>query len=69
MGWGSDLMQNEATFMVLDGAMLMIACGVLTIVHPAIFFPFMGKGVSAPTKRDNEIEMSSAEGLRTADPK
>ncbi|KAH6974762.1 hypothetical protein EDB80DRAFT_757816 [Ilyonectria destructans] len=43
MVWGSDLMQREATFMSLDGAMLLISCGLLTICHPAIFFPYMGQ--------------------------
>jgi len=47
MGWGSTLMQDEATFMSLDGAMLIIACGLLTIFHPAFFFPYMGR----PRKR------------------
>lgn len=29
-GWGSDIMQNEATFMVFDGAMILIAVLLLT---------------------------------------
>jgi len=48
MGWGSTLMQNEATFMSLDGAMLIIACGLLTITHPAFFFPYMGRPKEQP---------------------
>jgi hypothetical protein len=43
MGWGSTLMQNETTFLILDGAMILIAVWTLTIFHPYFFFPFLGK--------------------------
>lgn len=43
MGWGSSLMQNETTFLILDGAMILIAVWTLTIFHPYFFFPFLGK--------------------------
>lgn len=58
MGWGSSLMQNEATFMVFDGALLMLACGTLTMFHPAIWFKFMSKKLKKGTKQDSDIEMS-----------
>lgn len=64
MGWGSTLMQNEATFMSLDGAMLIIACGLLTILHPAIFFPYMGKTHKNESERVEDMEMDSREQLR-----
>ncbi|KAF2858952.1 RTA1-domain-containing protein [Piedraia hortae CBS 480.64] len=38
-GWGNSLMRNETAFMVLDGMMIAIAIILLTIAHPAIFFP------------------------------
>lgn len=41
-GWGSDLMQNETTFLILDGAMILAAAIVLTVVHPYFFFPYLG---------------------------
>ncbi|ROT38266.1 RTA1-domain-containing protein [Sodiomyces alkalinus F11] len=41
-GWGSELMQNETTFLVLDGAMVLVAALVLTVVHPLFFFPYLG---------------------------
>ncbi|OLN86956.1 Uncharacterized protein C17G6.02c 2 [Colletotrichum chlorophyti] len=42
-GWGSDLMQNEVTFLILDGAMILLAVLLLTVFHPAYFFPTLGK--------------------------
>ncbi|KAL2752399.1 hypothetical protein ACRALDRAFT_1072354 [Sodiomyces alcalophilus JCM 7366] len=41
-GWGSDLMKNETTFLVLDGAMILAAALLLTLVHPYFFFPYLG---------------------------
>ncbi|KAM0270420.1 hypothetical protein ACHAQH_009455 [Verticillium albo-atrum] len=43
-GWASELMQNETTFLILDGTMILIAVLTLTTFHPAFFFPFLGKG-------------------------
>lgn len=40
-GWGSKIMRNEATFMVFDGGMILIAVLLLTVVHPLWFFPFL----------------------------
>ncbi|ROT35065.1 hypothetical protein SODALDRAFT_317626 [Sodiomyces alkalinus F11] len=47
-GWGSDLMRNEATFLALDGAMILIAVTIITAFHPAFFFPYLGKGKGQP---------------------
>ncbi|KAF2847377.1 RTA1-domain-containing protein [Plenodomus tracheiphilus IPT5] len=38
-GWGNALMRNEREFLLLDGMMLAIACLVLTVFHPAYWFP------------------------------
>ncbi|KAA8624448.1 hypothetical protein A1F94_012106 [Pyrenophora tritici-repentis] len=38
-GWGNALMRNETEFLLLDGMMLAIACTILTVFHPAYFFP------------------------------
>ncbi|KAH6662430.1 RTA1-like protein [Plectosphaerella plurivora] len=43
MGWGSSLQKNETTFLILDGAMILSSVTLLTVFHPATFFPFMGK--------------------------
>lgn len=36
-------MQNETLFLVLDGAMILLAVMVMCIFHPAYFFPSLGK--------------------------
>ncbi|KEY71918.1 hypothetical protein S7711_09121 [Stachybotrys chartarum IBT 7711] len=59
LGWGSTLMQNEATFMSLDGAMLIIACGALTACHPAFFFSFMGRNSKGKPTNASEFELIS----------
>lgn len=61
-GWGSSIMRNEATFMVFDGAMILIAVLLLTIVHPLWFFPFLSTkppGFGPPKKglKHGSIEM------------
>ncbi|KAL5118721.1 hypothetical protein ACEQ8H_003398 [Pleosporales sp. CAS-2024a] len=38
-GWGNSLMRDEREFLLLDGMMLAIACTLLTVFHPAFFFP------------------------------
>ncbi|KAM0207353.1 hypothetical protein ACHAPQ_007588 [Fusarium lateritium] len=43
MGWGSTLMQNETTFLILDGTMILISVWTLTIFHPYFFFPYLTK--------------------------
>lgn len=37
-GFGGALANNEVSFMVLDGAMIMIACGAFTLLHPGYCF-------------------------------
>lgn len=43
LGWASELMQNETTFLILDGAMILGAVIILTIFHPHFYFPYLGK--------------------------
>ncbi|KAH7145404.1 RTA1 like protein-domain-containing protein [Dactylonectria estremocensis] len=55
MGWGNDLMQNEATFLTLDGAMMLISIWILTIFHPHFYFPFLSnKSEEAPVEKTME---------------
>lgn len=63
MGWGSTLMQNEATFMSLDGAMMIIACGLLTVFHPTVFFPFMSKKHTPTAASAEEYAMTPGRGV------
>jgi hypothetical protein len=61
-GWGSSIMRNEATFMVFDGAMILLAVLLLTLVHPLWFFSFLSikpPGFVLPKKesRNRSVEM------------
>lgn len=40
-GWGNKLMRKEKEFLLLDGMMIGIACTLLTVFHPGLFFPPM----------------------------
>ncbi|KAH8678488.1 putative RTA1 domain protein [Xylariales sp. PMI_506] len=40
-GWGNPRMRNEKDFMALDGLMIVLAAGALTIFHPGYFYPSM----------------------------
>lgn len=44
-GWGSKLMKDEVSFLICDGTMVLIAVILVSVFHPAVFFPQMtGKG-------------------------
>ncbi|KAF5025566.1 hypothetical protein F66182_2374 [Fusarium sp. NRRL 66182] len=66
MGWGSDLMQNETTFLILDGAMILAAVWILTIFHPYFWFPYLGNkknnGTTAEKSQTEGHEMRSMLG-------
>jgi magnesium-transporting ATPase (P-type) len=43
-GWGSEIMQDEPSFLVLDGAMVALAVIILTVFQPGFWFaPMMRK--------------------------
>jgi hypothetical protein len=62
-GWGSEIMRNEAEFIVLEGVMIVIAVGVLTVFHPGYCFPALGNtiGKKSRTTRGKSIEESDVE--------
>ncbi|KAL1888818.1 hypothetical protein Sste5346_009296 [Sporothrix stenoceras] len=43
-GWGNKIMQDEPSFIVLEGFMIMIAVGILAGFQPGFFFPQMANG-------------------------
>ncbi|KAF2641186.1 sphingoid long-chain base transporter RSB1 [Massarina eburnea CBS 473.64] len=55
-GWGSDLMRNEPEFIALEGAMIVLAIGVLTVFHPGFCFPVLGNTFG---KRTSSIKSMS----------
>ncbi|KAF3358305.1 hypothetical protein VdG1_02791 [Verticillium dahliae VDG1] len=53
-----DVMRNEAVFLLLDGAMILVAIGSVTAFHPYKFFPYLGM------KTPKEKNMSTQEGYQ-----
>jgi len=62
-GWRSEIMRNEAEFIVLEGAMIVVSVLALTIFHPGYCFPALantfGKGAARKGEKSTE---SSREG-------
>jgi hypothetical protein len=65
-GWGSELMRDEPEFIVLEGVMIVIAVGALTIFHPGYCFPVLGNTIGqkknaarAKSVEDSDVEMMS----------
>lgn len=62
-GWRSELMRNEIEFLILEGVMIVIAVGVLTVCHPGYCFPALGNTMGKKNKRsrkstdDSDVEM------------
>lgn len=62
-GWGSELMRNEPEFIVLEGVMIVIAVGALTIFHPGYCFPALGNTIGKnkvtrpKSMGDSDVEM------------
>jgi hypothetical protein len=54
-GWGGPLMQNEAEFMVLDGAMIALASVLMTAAHPGIFFPAIGSRNRRASEKERDL--------------
>jgi hypothetical protein len=65
-GWGSDLMRNEAEFIVLEGVMIVIAVLVLTVCHPGFCFPAMSNTIGKKSNRPNK-SMSESSGHQMLD--
>jgi hypothetical protein len=57
-GWGNHIMQDEASFMVLDTALMAVAVYLLTIFHPALYFPQMA---SAHRSKKEGVDASAGE--------
>ncbi|KAF4446137.1 hypothetical protein F53441_10200 [Fusarium austroafricanum] len=58
------VMRNEPLFLVFDAAMMLISIGLVTILHPTIFFPYLGlrksKKKQGKVYEDYRMESSSA---------
>ncbi|KAK4098292.1 RTA-like protein [Parathielavia hyrcaniae] len=47
-GWGNHIMQDEPSFIVLEGFMVLIPCMLLAVFSPGRLFPQMAARMSAP---------------------
>ena len=65
-GWGNSIMQDEATFIVLDGVMITIATLCLTVFHPGLVFPEMQMhGKTSPVGEFTAAEPEKAVDVST----
>ena len=62
-------MRRENEFLVLDGAMIAIACVLLTIAHPGLYFPKMaGKRMRVRNQQGADVvDEEGAHGLVNVD--
>lgn len=60
-GWRSELMRNEVEFIVLEGVMIVLSVGVLTVFHPGYCFLALGNtiGKSKKASRGKSLDESS----------
>jgi hypothetical protein len=56
-GWRSEIMRNEAEFIVLEGVMIVISVLVLTVFHPGYCFPALGNTIGKKSKAAREKSM------------
>lgn len=61
-GWGNHIMQDEPSFLVLDSTLVLIAVSLLTIFHPAIFFPQMHENVQVAREEKREKKAEKKAG-------
>nr|XP_036580441.1 RTA1 like protein [Colletotrichum truncatum]KAF6788353.1 RTA1 like protein [Colletotrichum truncatum] len=46
-GWGNHIMQDEVSFMILDGGLVLICVSLLTVFHPGFYLPQMANSRKA----------------------
>lgn len=63
-GFNGDLANNEVAFMILEGVMIMVACGCLTVFHPGYCFGGKWQDTQWKPVNKNESELS-LEGVGT----
>lgn len=65
-GWGSDLIKDEITFLIFDGAMVLVVVFLITIFHPANYFPMLTKRGRNKEKRESAIPLHDNAGSITS---
>ncbi|KAH8885537.1 RTA1-domain-containing protein [Thozetella sp. PMI_491] len=61
-GWGNKIMQDEPSFIVLDGVMVLLASCLLAFFPPGLLFPPMAARMQEATKRRFNKKKSSDPG-------
>ncbi|KAM5346013.1 hypothetical protein ACJ41O_011874 [Fusarium nematophilum] len=61
-GWGSDLMKDELAFLICDGGMILLSVVLITIFHPANYFPQISKKMRQQEKYDSAIPLRNSVG-------
>lgn len=67
-GWGSVIMQDQPSFVVLDSFMMLINVFLLACFPPGIFFPMMVKGRRIGTMKDGTKTAQAGEEGQDTDP-
>ncbi|GKT93565.1 RTA1 like protein [Colletotrichum tofieldiae] len=63
-GWGNHIMQDEVSFMILDGGLVLVCVTLLTIFHPGVYFPQMSKARAAQVGEKTESTTSTPENVK-----
>ncbi|GJC78573.1 sphingoid long-chain base transporter RSB1 [Colletotrichum liriopes] len=58
-GWGNHIMQDEVSFMILDGGLVLVCVTLLTVFHPGVYFPQMSKARAAQVGEKTESTTTS----------
>jgi hypothetical protein len=59
-GWGNHIMQDEPSFVVLESFMVLIACALLAVFAPGVFFPQMSHSFTPVEEKPPQTESDSA---------
>ncbi|KZL84935.1 rta1 like protein [Colletotrichum incanum] len=64
-GWGNHIMQDEVSFMILDGGLVLICVTLLTVFHPGVYFPQMSKSrVAQVGEKTESMTTSTPENVK-----
>ncbi|KAJ0384813.1 hypothetical protein COL922a_007598 [Colletotrichum nupharicola] len=63
-GWGNHIMQDEISFMILDGGLVLVCVSLLTIFHPGVFFPAMANARKVAVSEKSQTTPTTPEGTK-----
>ena len=62
-GFDGKLANEEIPFMILEGALMIVACGCLTVFHPGYILPDTRRSVNDDGKEYHSVEPSELDHL------